>query len=242
MLEGVLEVGEDPGLVQELGGLQAADRGVQLLLGVLGNGLEQHQRDVLPDHRRRLQERLVPGRQPVDAGRQHGLHRGRDLDGRQGPHEAIGAALAGEGPGLDERPHALLQEERVALRPRDQPALERIEAGVGPEQGVEELLRVIVRQGVQPELRVVRATAPGVLILRPVVHEEQQPGGRQAFDEPIEQRLGLGVDPVEVFEDDQQRLHLALPQQELLQRVQGPPAALRRVERRPLQVLGRYVE
>jgi hypothetical protein len=65
-----------------------------------------------------------------------------------------------------------------------------------------------------------------VLILRPVVHEEQQPGGRQALDEPIEQRLGLGVDPVEIFEDDQQRLQLALPQQQPLHRVQGTPAAL----------------
>ena len=31
----------------------------------------------------------------------------------------VGAALAGEGPGLDECPYALLQEEGVALRPRN---------------------------------------------------------------------------------------------------------------------------
>ena len=54
MLEGVLEVGENAGLVEELRGLQATDGGVQLFLGVLGNRLEQHQRDVLPDHRRHL--------------------------------------------------------------------------------------------------------------------------------------------------------------------------------------------
>ena len=81
-----------------------------------------------------------------------------------------------------------------------------------------------------------------VLILRPVVHEEQQPGRRQALDQPVEQRLGLGVDPVEVLEDDQQRLHLALPQQEPLHRVQGAPATLRRIERLPLRVVGRHVE
>ena len=159
-----------------------------------------------------------------------------------GPRQPVGAALAEQGPGLDERPHALLQEERVALRPRDQHALERIEAGVGPKQRAEELLGGLRRQGVQPELGVVGAAAPGVLILRPVVHEEQQPGGRQALDQPIEQRLGLGVDPVEVFDDDQQRLHLTLPQQEPLHRVQGAPAALGRIERRPLGVVGRHVE
>ena len=119
---------------------------------------------------------------------------------------------------------------------------ERLEAGVGPEQRAEELFGSLRRQGVQPELRVIRATAPGVLILRPVVHQEQEPGGRQALDQPIEQRLGLGVDPVQVFEDDQQRLHLALPQQEPLHRVQGAPAALGRIERRPLRVIGRHVE
>ena len=161
---------------------------------------------------------------------------------RQRPRQPVGAALAGERPGLDERPHALLQEERVALRPRDQHALERLEAGVGPEQRAEELLGALRRQGVQPELRVVGPAAPGVLVLRPVVHEQQQPGGRQALDEPIEQRLGLGVDPVEVLEDDQQRLHLALPQQEPLHGVQGAPAALGRIERRPLRVVGRHVE
>ena len=124
----------------------------------------------------------------------------------------------------------------------DQHALERLEAGVGPEQRAEELLGGLRREGVQPELRVVGPAAPGVLILRPVVHEQQQPGGRQALDEPIEQRLGLGVDPVEVLEDDQQRLHLALPQQEPLHGVEGAPAALGRIEGRPLRVIGRHVE
>ena len=41
VLERVLEIREDPGLVQELRRLETADRGVQLVLGELGNGLEQ---------------------------------------------------------------------------------------------------------------------------------------------------------------------------------------------------------
>ena len=123
MLEGVLEVRKDAGLVEELRGLQAADGGVQLILGVLGNRLEQRKRHVLPDHRRRLENGLVPRRQPVDTGGQHGLHCGRDLDRWQRLRQPVGTALAQQGPGLDKRPHALLQEERVALRARDQQAL-----------------------------------------------------------------------------------------------------------------------
>jgi hypothetical protein len=42
-----------------------------------------------------------------------------------------------------------------------------------------------------------------MLILRPVVHQEQEPGGRQTLDQPIEQRLGHGVNPVQVLKDEQ---------------------------------------
>ena len=39
---------------------------------------------------------------------------------RQRPRQPVGAALADQRPGLDQRPDALLQEERVALGPLDQ--------------------------------------------------------------------------------------------------------------------------
>ena len=54
MLEGVLEVRKDARLVQELTSLQARDRGVQVVVGMLGNRLKQRKRDVLTDHRRHL--------------------------------------------------------------------------------------------------------------------------------------------------------------------------------------------
>ena len=52
-----------------------------------------------------------------------------------------------------------------------------------------------------------------MLILGAVVDEEEDAGGRQAVDEAIEERLGLGVDPVEVFADQQHGLDLTLAQQ-----------------------------
>ena len=70
-----------------------------------------------------------------------------------------------------------------------------------------------------------------MLVLGAVVDQEQEPGRRQALDQAVEQRLRLGVDPVQVLEDQQQRLHLALAQQQALERVEGALAALRRVER-----------
>ena len=65
-----------------------------------------------------------------------------------------------------------------------------------------------------------------MLILRPVVHEEEQPRRREALDQPIEQRLGFRVDPVKILEDQQKWLDLALADQELLERVERPLATL----------------
>ena len=52
------------------------------------------------------------------------------------------------------------------------------------------------RERVEPQLRVVGLATPAVLVLRPVVYQEQQPGYRQALDQAIEQHLRLGIDPV----------------------------------------------
>ena len=53
--------------------------------------------------------------------------------------------------------------------------------------------------------------APAVLILGPVRDEEQQARAGQALDQAVQQRLGLGVDPVQVLEDQEQRLHAGSP-------------------------------
>ena len=45
-----------------------------------------------------------------------------------------------------------------------------------------------------------------------------------------QQRLGIGVDPVKVLEDDDQRLRLRFTQQQALVGVERPVAPLRRIE------------
>ena len=81
-----------------------------------------------------------------------------------------------------------------------------------------------------------------MLVLGAVVHQEQQARRGQAFCQAVEQGLGLSINPVQVFEHQQQGLHLALLQQEPFERGEGALAPLRRVERQKRAVLGQGVE
>ena len=55
-------------------------------------------------------------------------------------------------------------------------------------------------------------------------------GRGQALDQTVEEGLRLGIDPVQVFEDQQQRLPLTFAQQHALEGVECALAPLRRVE------------
>ena len=113
--------------------------------------------------------------------------------------------------------------------------LERLQTGIVPQEALQQGLGARRGQRVEPELGVVGLAAPAVLILGAVVDQQQQAGGGQALHQAVEERLGLGVDPVQVLEDQQQGLHLALPQQQALEGVQGALAALRRIEGLPVR-------
>ena len=93
--------------------------------------------------------------------------------------------------------------------------------GSSPQEGLQEVVGTRRRQRVEPELRVVGLAAPAVLVLRAVVDQQQQAGRRQALDQAVEQGLGLGIDPVQVLKDQQQRLHLTFAQQQALERRRG---------------------
>ena len=99
-----------------------------------------------------------------------------------------------------------------------------------PQQGLEQDVRTRLGERVEPELRVIRFTAPAVLILRAVVDQEEHPGGRQALNEQIEHGLRLAIDPVQIFEDQQQGLYLTFAQQDALQRLQSAAPPLQGVQ------------
>ena len=60
-----------------------------------------------------------------------------------------------------------------------------------------------------------------MLVLRPVIDEEEKSRGRQALRQAVQKRLRFGVDPVEVLEDHAEGLQLALAEQEALDGVQS---------------------
>ena len=76
VLERVLEVRKEPGLVEELRGLQVSQLGAHLGLRRVGDGQEQREGHVLADDGGRLEQSLGLGRQAVDARGQDGLNGG----------------------------------------------------------------------------------------------------------------------------------------------------------------------
>src|SRR5215469_15804933 len=233
VLEGVFEVREDARLVQELGGLKTTQRPTQVVLGRVGNGLQQREGHILANDRGGLEQTLVLGRQAIDAGGEDRLRRRRDLPRVRGLGQPVGPTLPDEHLGLDERPHTFFQEEWVPLGAANQGPPERLEGRILAEQGRQQLLCTLGWQGIDAQLKVVGLAPPSVLVLGSVVGEEQDTGGGQTLHETVEQRLGLGIDPVEVLEDQQQGLDLALPEEQVLDRVQSLPSTLRRIEGLP---------
>ena len=51
-------------------------------------------------------------------------------------------------------------------------------------------------QRVESELAVRRLAAPAMLVLGPVVDQQQELGRRDALHQAVEEGLGLGIDPV----------------------------------------------
>ena len=213
VLERVLEVRKEPRLVEELGGLEVGEAAAERLLRHVGDGLEQRERHVLADDGGRPAAAACPRARAGRCGR----------PGSPGPSPGSAASAmpspAGRRHARPPGPSVSTSVRTLSSRKKGLPSVRSIsrrlsgsKPRVVPEQGVEQLFGALGRQGVDAELPVVGLAAPGVLVLRSVVHEEQQAGGRQALDQAVEQRLGLGVDPVQVLEDQQERLDLALPQ------------------------------
>ena len=69
-----------------------------------------------------------------------------------------------------------------------------------------------------------------MLVLRPIVHQQQQAGRGQALDEAIEEGLCLGINPVQILEHQQQGLHLTFAQQHPLEPIERALAAMHRVQ------------
>src|SRR5712692_3367461 len=97
--------------------------------------------------------------------------------------------------------HHFLDKEWIAAGPLDDETFERLQFGRIFQQGREQLFGILPAQRIKSELDVVALVAPLVPILRAIVHQQQDTSTSTAAGEQVEQRLGLSVDPVQVFED-----------------------------------------
>src|SRR5262249_34082217 len=119
---------------------------------------------------------------------------------------------------------------------------EPLEPGILAEKGPEECLGALRRQRVEAKLTVGDLVAPAMLILGAIVDQEAEPGRREALDEAIQKRLGLGIEPLEVLEHDEQGLGLSFPEHEPPDRLEGALAPLGRIESLPGVVVRGDVE
>ena len=139
---------------------------------------------VLADHRGRLQELLLLVRQPVDPRCQDRLHRRRDLQRLHRPCQMVCSPLSYQRSRLHQRPHRLLQEERVA--PLHQHLRQGRKPGVRPEEHRQQLRRALGGQAVEPEVTVGGLAPPAVLVLGAVADQEQEARGAQALHQAVQ--------------------------------------------------------
>ncbi|MNL32426.1 hypothetical protein D3C87_1542750 [compost metagenome] len=133
----------------------------------------------------------------------------------------------------------LLDEKRIALGLFQDSLLERGESGIIAQQGTEQTLRFGRPQGRQHELGVAALWAPSRLVLGPVVHQEKDAGIRQALRQECEERLRLGVQPLQVLEQELDRLIQAFAHQQARDRIKGtlaPDTGVHVAQRRALLV------
>src|SRR3989442_2232067 len=81
-----------------------------------------------------------------------------------------------------------------------------------------------------------------VLVLGTVGKKQENAGGREALDQSVQERLGFGVDPLQVLKEEQEWPDLALLQHEPLAGLERPLTPLGRIERLPLAVLDGNVQ
>src|SRR5262249_23939200 len=83
---------------------------------------------------------------------------------------------------------------------------------------------------------------PVMLVFRAVVDEQEQPSGWETLNQAVEEGLGLRIDPMQVLEHQDERLYLALAQQQTLHCVHDVLTALESVELLLGRILYRHLQ
>ncbi len=209
MLEAELRLRPPAALAEEVEPLQLAQRALDRPVPP-GDGLEQRQPELPPQHRRR-HERLVGARgEAVDAGEDDLLDGRWDLDVDR-VVESPDLRLADERADVDEGPDDLLEEERVALGRLEDAALHLRGQGGPADEGAQELPSGVARERVERDLAgAVGKLAcgrlldpPGVMVALGAAGQHEEQGRHLRVDEePLKELERGGVGPVQVLEGD----------------------------------------
>ena len=216
VLEGVLVLGEEARLIEELGRLEVRETVMQRRLGPLGHGLQQRHGDFGADDGGGLQELFLLQRQAVDAGRQHGLHgRGELQGGEAHPALALQRAL------FHQRLSDFLKEEGIALRLGEDRLGQRGRDSLRREDRPHDLDTVLGRERRQGELGGIGFIEPRRLIARPIrgEYEDRRPG--DTVNHSRQERFRSGVDPLQIFYGEDEGVLLAAVQDYLPQGLEG---------------------
>src|SRR6266852_4164885 len=90
----------------------------------------------------------------------------------------------------------------------------------------------VLRQRIEPQLRVVSLAVPLMRVLRAIVDQQENLRGADRVSEQIQKRLGLAIDPVQILEDHHQRLVERFAQQDTLDRLERAALADLRIHLR----------
>ena len=142
---------------------------------------------------------------------------------------SVSSFFAGQNSSFDQRPHAFFGKEGISFSALDQQLFQRCEIRIASEQFRQQFFGVTGLKRVYAELSVIAFIRPFVVVLGPVVDQKHEAGHRDAVHQNVEKRLGFVIDPVEVFENQQQILSLAFPDANPFERIQSMTAALLRV-------------
>ena len=242
VLEGVFDVAQSRLLVDELAELKVIEHPVEFFLRVRTHRTNQRQRKFAPDYGQRLQQILrIGGNRSMRAAR-ISCTVGGIFNSLIGLVRCV-VAITHQRAFIEEHLHRLFHEERIALGLLDDHALERREFGAIAEQCGEHLVGGFLTQRIEAQLRVVGLAVPLMRILGTIIHQHQDLRGADGVGEEIQERLGLLIDPVQVFEDHHQRLVERFAQQDALDGVEGAPLLDLPVHLRERVILcaGRYL-
>src|SRR6266542_3671403 len=202
VLEGVLGLRIERLQVKELGTRQGMESGGQLSLAEVGHALENRLRELLADHRRRLQHPLLPLGEAVNPCREYALHgRGQaNLFCRR--DQAIRTPGSRDNARLDQRLDDLLDEEWIAARSLLDELAESMERRITAEEIAEQLGGRFGAQWKQWQLMIVRPLHPSRVVLGAKVEQQQTAASGCSLDHVLEELLARAVEPVKILEEE----------------------------------------